>query len=105
MASHERFNFFGMYDRSVVDPVIVQFQSPAKMARSAMGQDQIWVTPEKRARQKLRDAFDGSDMPKRFKIDEKLTAKELKVLVEKRARALVVGFGGSLRSRGRGASN
>ena len=81
-----------MEDRSVVDPVIVQFRSPAKMARSAIGQDQIWVKPDKRARQKLRDTFDGSDRLKRFKIDEELPAKELKFLVEKGVRASVVAF-------------
>ena len=81
-----------MEDQSVVDPVIVQFRSPAKMARSAIGQDQIWVTPDKRARQKLRDTFDGSDRLKRFKIDEELPAKELKFLVEKGVRASVVAF-------------
>ena len=64
-----------MENQSVVDPVIVQYRSPAKMARSAMGQDQVWVTPDKKARQKSRETFRGL---KRFKIDEELPAKELK---------------------------
>ena len=81
-----------MENQSVVDPVIVQYRSPAKMARSAMGQDQVWVTPDKKARQKLRETFGGSERLKRFRIDEELPAKELKFLVEKGVRASVVAF-------------